>query len=114
MKASQSKRRIRNTKKNNMVLYTNATIVTVNSNRDVILDGAILVQGDKIADIGKTETLTREHPRETQVDLTGRIIIPGLISTHMHTAQTLLRGELQSRDTQKDGYRKLTGANRGC
>ena len=78
-----------------MVLYTNATIVTVNSNRDVILDGAILVQGDKIADIGKTERLIREHP-ETQVDLTGRIIIPGLISTHMHTAQTLLRGEFYS------------------
>jgi cytosine/adenosine deaminase-related metal-dependent hydrolase len=77
----------------NMFLYTNATIVTVNSTRDIILDGAILVQGDKIADIGKTETMIREHPKETQVDLTGRIIIPGLISTHMHTAQTLLRGE---------------------
>jgi cytosine/adenosine deaminase-related metal-dependent hydrolase len=83
-------------KKNNMVLYTNATIVTVNSTRDIILDGAILVQGDKIADIGKTETLTREHPKETQFNLTGRIIIPSLISTHMHTTQTLLRGEFYS------------------
>lgn len=75
------------------MLYLHATIVTVNSDRDVILDGAILVQGDKIADIGKAEALLEKYPIEEQLDLTGRIIIPGLISTHMHTAQTLLRGK---------------------
>jgi len=103
-----------------MVLYTHATIITVNSTRDVIIDGAILVQGDRIADIGKTENLTSKHPSEGTVDLSGRIIIPGLISTHMHTAQTLLRGAaddlelvswlceriwvLQGNFTAEDGY----------
>ena len=78
-----------------MVLYIHATIVTVNLNRDVVLDGAILVNDDKIADIGKATALIEKHAEEKKVDLTGRIIIPGLITTHMHTAQTLLRGELQ-------------------
>ena len=77
-----------------MVLYIHATIVTVNPNRDVIVDGAILVRDDKIADIGKTGSLSEKYPNEMKADLAGRIIIPGLISTHMHTAQTLLRGEL--------------------
>jgi cytosine/adenosine deaminase-related metal-dependent hydrolase len=76
-----------------MVLYIHATIVTVNPERDVFLDGAILVHGDRIADIGKAEALLQKHHDEKRVDLTGRIIIPGLISTHMHTAQTLLRGK---------------------
>ena len=76
------------------MLYTHATIVTVNSGREIILDGGILVRDDKIADIGKTATLIAKYPSEETVDLTGRIIIPGLISTHMHTAQTLLRGLL--------------------
>lgn len=75
------------------MLYLHATIVTVNPDRDVIIDGAILVKGDKIADIGKAEALMEKYPDEDKVDLTGRIIIPGLISTHMHTAQTLLRGK---------------------
>ncbi|KAF8850851.1 atrazine chlorohydrolase/guanine deaminase [Acephala macrosclerotiorum] len=74
------------------MLYLHATIVTVNPDRDVLLDGAILVKGDKIADIGKSEALLAKHTDEEQVDLTGRVIIPGLITTHMHTAQTLLRG----------------------
>jgi len=75
------------------MLYLHATIITVNVDRDVILDGGILVQGDKIADIGKAETLLSKFPDEEKADLSGRIIIPGLISTHMHTAQTLLRGK---------------------
>lgn len=56
------------------------------------MDGAILVRGDKIADIGKADELLSKYPEEEKTNLTGRIMIPGLISTHMHTAQTLLRG----------------------
>jgi cytosine/adenosine deaminase-related metal-dependent hydrolase len=74
------------------MLYTHATVVTVNAKREIILDGAILVQDTRITDIGKTEALVSMHPHEEIYDLTGHIVIPGLISTHMHTAQTLLRG----------------------
>jgi cytosine/adenosine deaminase-related metal-dependent hydrolase len=75
------------------MLYVHATIITVNSSRDIILDGAILVKDNLIADIGKTEKLLSKSDGDELVDLQGRIIIPGLISTHMHTAQTLLRGK---------------------
>lgn len=75
------------------MLYTHATIITVNSSREIILDGAILVQDNLIVAVDKTDVLTKLHPSEVVVNLEGRIIIPGLISTHMHTAQTLLRGE---------------------
>lgn len=84
--------------KERKMLYLHATIVTVNPDRDVLLDGAILVQGDKIADIGKSEALLANYTEEEKVDLSGRIIIPGLITTHMHTAQTLLRGEFNPHD----------------
>jgi cytosine/adenosine deaminase-related metal-dependent hydrolase len=76
------------------MLFTNATIITVNKRREIILDGAILVKDNLIAAVGKTVDLLKEHQEQHEVvDLKGRIIIPGLISTHMHTAQTLLRGE---------------------
>ncbi|KAK3112660.1 hypothetical protein LTR53_010830 [Teratosphaeriaceae sp. CCFEE 6253] len=74
------------------MLYTRATIITVNDHRDIIDDGAILVQADQITAIGKTPNLTSQYPDEPITELEGRIVIPGLINTHMHTAQTLLRG----------------------
>jgi predicted amidohydrolase YtcJ len=74
------------------MLFTHATVVTVNANREIVLDGAILVRDSRITDIGKTETLVSKYEDEDTYDLSGHIICPGLISTHMHTAQTLLRG----------------------
>lgn len=60
------------------MLYLHATIVTVNPERDVFLDGAILVKGNKIADIGQAEELAEKYKDEEAVDLKGRIIIPGI------------------------------------
>lgn len=102
------------------MLYTHATIITLNAQREIIDDGAILVQGNIIADIGKTTALINSYPNEASTKLDGRIVIPGLINTHMHTAQTLLRGTaddlelvswlceriwpLQGNFTSEDGY----------
>lgn len=102
------------------MLYTHATIITVDRSRRIIEDGAIRVENDSIADIGKTSQLKARYAGEDEYDLSGRIVIPGLISTHMHTAQTLLRGTaddlelvswlceriwvLQGNFTGEDGY----------
>jgi predicted amidohydrolase YtcJ len=69
------------------MLYANATIITVNKSREITLNGAILVEGNKIAELGKTDDLKTKYSHEEIVDLSGRIVIPGLVSTHMHTAQ---------------------------
>lgn len=74
------------------MLYAHATIITVDAARNIILDGAILVRDTVIADIDKADVLLAKYPGEEVTNLEGRIIIPGLISTHMHVAQTLLRG----------------------
>jgi cytosine/adenosine deaminase-related metal-dependent hydrolase len=74
-------------------LYTHCTIITVNTSRDIVLDGALLVTGSRIAALSKTTILSREISADTKiVNLDGKIIIPGLINTHSHLAQSLLRG----------------------
>jgi cytosine/adenosine deaminase-related metal-dependent hydrolase len=74
-------------------LYIHATIITVNKTRDVILDGALLVDSDCIAAIGKTSHLMSLAPEQTEIiDCSGRILIPGLINTHAHLSQSIMRG----------------------
>lgn len=79
-------------------LYQHATIITVNQKREIILDGAILVSGSRIALIDKTPAVIShpDYPKDGSsvriVDLSGKIIIPGLINAHCHTIQSLLRG----------------------
>ena len=80
-----------------MRLLVHATIVTVNKSREIFLDGAILIERGRIASLGKTKDLlqqlqSREEEDVEVIDCTNKIIIPGLINTHAHLAQSLLRG----------------------
>ena len=80
-------------------LYFNATIITVNATRDILLDGAILVTGNRIAAIGKTRALSSNLPDGTKhVDLEAKIVLPGLINAHAHVAQSLMKGLAEDMD----------------
>lgn len=76
-------------------LYIHGTIVTINKDRHIVLDGALHVINSKIIAMGKSEILlsSQNLPQGTRiVNLNQKIVIPGLINTHAHTAQSLLRG----------------------
>jgi cytosine/adenosine deaminase-related metal-dependent hydrolase len=78
-----------------LTLFTNATIITVDVQKTIWLDGAILVDGDRIGAIGKTAALLG-HPAlkadSKIVNCQGKIILPGFINTHAHLGQSILRG----------------------
>ncbi|GEQ67931.1 hypothetical protein JCM33374_g1597 [Metschnikowia sp. JCM 33374] len=102
------------------MIFTNATIITVNSNFDVIENGAIIVQDDIIKAVGPAVEILPQGQDEEVVDLQGQIIMPGLISLHVHLAQSLLRTaaddlaliewlchrvwRMQGNFTEEDGY----------
>ncbi len=77
------------------LLFTNATLVTQDAQRRVIENGALLVQGERIADLGPGEELAARHPAAETVDATGQAILPGLINVHTHTVLTVLRGTVE-------------------
>src|SRR3984893_10876996 len=102
------------------MLFTNATVITMNPTRDIIINGAVAVEGNRIIAVGKAEALQRRYAGNEIVDARGKLIIPGLIDTHVHVAQALIRGcaddmaliqwlcervwVLQGNFTQDDGY----------
>jgi len=74
------------------MLFTNATIITMNPRRDIITSGAIAIKDNRIAAVGKTDALLRQYSGDQVIDVKGKLIIPGLIDTHVHLAQALIRG----------------------
>lgn len=67
------------------------TIITVDQQRRIILNGSITIKGTRIVHVS-SGTLD-DIPQDAKIiSLPGRIIIPGLINTHAHLAQSLLRG----------------------
>ncbi|RHZ61993.1 amidohydrolase [Aspergillus thermomutatus] len=74
-----------------MKLFHSATIITVNPDREIIRNGYILVNRSRIEAIGKCP-VPADFTIDRSIDCTGKIIIPGLINTHAHLVQSLLRG----------------------
>ncbi|MCL4458448.1 MAG: amidohydrolase [Chloroflexi bacterium] len=73
------------------MIFEKATVITVDAQRRIILDGAVAIQGDRIVGVGKTEEMRKQFPAEERIEATGKLIMPGLINTHVHLAQAMLR-----------------------
>jgi cytosine/adenosine deaminase-related metal-dependent hydrolase len=75
------------------VIYKNGTIITVDEGRRILTDGALAIDGDRIVAVGKATDIVGQLRHDAEhVDLHGGLVIPGLINTHVHLAQCLLRG----------------------
>lgn len=74
------------------MIFTHATIISMNSRREIIREGALRVEGSRITDVEKTADLVETFPGEEQFDCGGMVLLPGLIDTHVHQAQAMIRG----------------------
>jgi cytosine/adenosine deaminase-related metal-dependent hydrolase len=75
------------------ILLEHALILTCDEQNRVIRDGALLTQGSEISYVGSTDRIGQKRTRgATKIDAKGRLLLPGLIDTHVHLAQALLRG----------------------
>lgn len=75
------------------ILIKNACLVTMNPDREVLYEHAICIQDDRIAEIGPTAQLEARYPHPDRIlDGTGRIVFPGMVNTHNHLFQVLLKG----------------------
>ncbi|MDL5363243.1 amidohydrolase [Halalkalicoccus sp. NIPERK01] len=74
------------------LLITNGTIITQNEDRQIIIDGAVAVTGDRITDVGSADRLEAETSPDQLLDAEGGAVIPGLINAHTHVSDIFLRG----------------------
>ncbi len=72
------------------LVIANATIVTADGRGTVLEDAALGVKDGLIAALGPSEEIA--HAGVRVVDAAGMILMPGLINTHCHAADSLFRG----------------------
>lgn len=73
-------------------LFINAMIITMVDGDDVIEQGALGVEKEKIIYVGTMPSEAEQAEYEEVIDCQGKAILPGFINTHGHAAMTLLRG----------------------
>jgi imidazolonepropionase len=51
---------------------------------NIIPDGAVLIDGQTIAEVGSSSDLLKRYPNEEKLDAKGRAVIPGFVDPHTH------------------------------
>lgn len=72
------------------LLLTGGTVVTVDDTRNVIDDGAVAIEGERITAVGTAAELSGLRATRV-VDCRGRAVMPGLVDCHTHLYQGLAR-----------------------
>jgi 5-methylthioadenosine/S-adenosylhomocysteine deaminase len=73
------------------ILITHGKVVTMNANREIIVDGAVAIKGDTIVAVDKTEALEAQYRADKVIDAGGKVVMPGLVDAHLHITQTFAR-----------------------
>ena len=71
-------------------------LVTMNDRREEILDGGFFAREGWIEHVGQSRALPQEA--DHVLDLTGHVVIPGMVNTHHHLYQTLTRAVPAAQD----------------
>ena len=66
------------------MLITNAKLVTWETENRILDDHAILIENDRIKEIGKNADLLKKYPHEEKLDARGQYVLPGNICAHTH------------------------------
>jgi 5-methylthioadenosine/S-adenosylhomocysteine deaminase len=74
------------------LLILGGTIVTARPDGLVIDDGGIAIAGQDIVEIATRGDIADRYAASRTIDATGTLIFPGLVDTHTHLYQTLLKG----------------------
>lgn len=72
------------------LIIRNGMVLTMNAGREILGDGVVVVNGNKIVEVGGADILGK-YSSENTIDAKGGIIMPGMINTHTHASMSVFR-----------------------
>ena len=75
-----------------MLIIGNGKVITRDAARPFLANGAVAVEGTKIAAVGTLEEIRGKYKNAEYIDAKGGIIMPAFINTHEHIYSAMARG----------------------
>ena len=72
------------------ILIKNATVLTMNSKKEIIENGVVAIKGNRIVALGDEKVLSKYKGKKV-IDVDGDIVMPGFINTHTHVSMVPFR-----------------------
>lgn len=78
-------------KKNNTILLKNADFL-IQDFSTIKKSSSVVIQGNIITDVGNADDFSKKYTFDEVYNCQGKIIMPGLVNTHTHCNETIMRG----------------------
>ncbi len=97
------------------VLVRNAAVATFDSRFRVLKESSVYVEDGRIVKVGSPEAVrtVAVHP-DSDIDGRNKLVMPGLVNTHVHLAQSLLRNVVPDDVTLLDWLTKWVWPLQSC
>ncbi|OAI48090.1 imidazolonepropionase [Planctomycetaceae bacterium SCGC AG-212-F19] len=79
----------------------------------IIQDGAVLIRGERIAWVGPTAALPPVSPAVRVLDVSGKVVLPGLVDSHTHLIFAGARADEFEHRLQGKSYQEIAAAGGG-
>jgi len=73
------------------LIVAHGVIITIDPERRVIDDGAVVIQGDRIIAVGDTKEILEQYTATKILNAHRKAVLPGLIDVHAHAGHALIR-----------------------
>jgi len=83
------------------LIIRGGTVVTMDSARRIIENGAVAIKGGRVVAVGSLAEIDRQYAAREVVNAGNKVVIPGLINGHTHVPMTLFRGLADDLDLQE-------------
>lgn len=90
-----------------MIRFYNGRILTLKNGFDIMDNGEVWVNGNKISYVGKTKESIENIGFEREIDLNGNLLMPGFKNAHTHSAMTFGRSFSDDLPLQEWLYNKI-------
>src|SRR3989475_1595260 len=74
------------------LLVSGGTIITMDGQRRIVEDGAVVVKGDAILALGPRAEIESKYAAPQTINAKGKLVLPGFINGHTHVPMTLFGG----------------------
>jgi cytosine/adenosine deaminase-related metal-dependent hydrolase len=75
-----------------MMLVEHAVVVSMDAERRIFRDGAVLVDGRSIVQVGRSADVRPPRAPDRVIDGRNRLVLPGFVNTHVHLSEHVNRG----------------------
>lgn len=73
------------------LLLKNGTVITMNKERDILLNHSVVVDKGKILEIGPDTYISEKYQAKEIIDCEHKVIMPGLIDAHGHAGHSMFK-----------------------